>query len=375
MSRQRGHAILLTSVVLIGACLIGASAAASRYLLRERQQEALYSQAQSLSLSMDALESFSALQGHNSHTHVGHLPCPAAVPNGPPQTVCLNALAGYLPIQSVSKVNYLNIGLSTAWPVMASAGAPTWHYAVSPKLVQPNTLGWGQWVNESAPALWLETPQGDTREAMAVVAERLETMAPNTVRAHGQYAMLAPETWQRQREQTALSMATHQLMRWGHPIEQWLPQENLRLQQGQWMAVRSDCECRCTSTRCSCTCSSPGVWESAHPCATGSAACTPRPAGGGSPASGWTCTNTATEACVFQGPAGLLSAWPVSQYEPPAAINKSCQPAIPHLCPTSAQAGNACICRFSWPTASLPWIDRIKVKASSASGWQLEMQP
>lgn len=118
--------------------------------------------------------------------------------------------------------------------------------------------------------------------------------------------------------------------------------------------IDSGCQCRCTKTRCSCHCQNAGNWISPASCLDNNPNCTSQNAQ-------TDCTSLANQPCTFNGPARMKNLWPVSHFEPIAAINKSCRPIHSNQCPLS-QNSTACTCHFSWPDNTLPSLNQFSFK-------------
>ena len=63
-----------------------------------------------------SLLGFAGSQGIHSQSHLGHLPCPADLPDQAPKTTCLNKPWGYLPARS-------SFSTACSWPNVRRSGS------------------------------------------------------------------------------------------------------------------------------------------------------------------------------------------------------------------------------------------------------------
>lgn len=333
---QQGYSLLALTVLLMllgfaGAQVTESTALQQRLLLQQHGR-----QTQILEHIRASLLGFAANQGLHSQSHLGHLPCPAMQAGGYPQTSCLNKPWGHLPVSSKTAVNYLNPGIDARINELEPSARKQWHYAVSAQLVQPNALGWGRWVDYSQPAIRIQIPAENNRieqDIAAVVASHIKAVADHQYSITPPYTLIKTAALRKHMGRAQARQLNDTLQAWQQlNPELALPPghyENivaLPSQQHMFQPVDSGCYCRCTKTRCSCSCNGSGSWQSGPT----------------------TCTSTANEPCVFGGAASMQSWWPVSRFEPVAAVNKSCRPTARNQCPLSRD-NNPCTCSFSWP--------------------------
>lgn len=320
-------------------------------------------QQQSLVAARSALLAFANRQGVNSHTHPGHMPCPALFSGGAAQTSCLNRNWGWLPGQAVAKINHLNPGLALPYNALQLGTEKSWQYAVSAQLIQTNALGWSQWVDFSLPSLTVIAQNTAHAEVAAVVAHRIEPLDMHSVRVEPPYTVISVSELQASLDHRHAQDIAHTL--WLHQLalgdtNQWVtPTEHLiSVDVSQWQPVDPGCSCRCTRTRCTCQCTHQnGQWSSLAPCASGQAHCIQTP--GSSTAS--QCTSATNQPCVFMGTAQLQSQWPIARFLPVPGKNRACQPVRPNACPLSALAGQSCECNFGWPIGTLTRLEQTRI--------------
>lgn len=360
----------LVCMVVLG--LLGQQLLQSKQRHNDIKQGGKIAQAQSLQQSRQSLLAFASLQGFNSHTQLGHLPCPSNTPGGPAQTTCLQKPWGYLPVQSVSKVNYLNAGLPAVWNGLDTDLDKHWMYAVSQQVIQANALGWSQWVNFDLPTINVRIGQQVHTGVVAIIAQHIEPLAEDEYVAQEPALLLHLDDLQaliRDAQEAHLLAA---LRSWGKPpfAHENLKPANHPTGGSNWQAVNSECQCRCTKTRCTCSCEGEGQWASAAACDANNPRCTKQTSQSGLT---WQCTSTPSESCVFSGPAQLQTQWPVSRFEPVASAAKSCRPNTHHTCPLSPSS-TACICLFSWPDPVLSSLDRhtLSWKPGAQSSYAIE---
>jgi hypothetical protein len=71
----------------------------------------------------------------------------------------------------------------------------------------------------------------------------------------------------------------------------------------------------------------------------------------------------------------LQSQWPVSRFEPVAAVNKTCRPTERNQCPVST-GSEACTCDFSWPDNTKNDLDKFIVTNLPSGAFQVRpIQP
>lgn len=336
---QRGLGLLVLAMLLALSGFALAQINASGKFKEKLNQEQLARQSQVLDHIRAGLLGFTAQQGVHSQSHLGHLPCPASQANNIAQTTCLQKPWGYLPVRSKAATNYLKVGIDARNNELEPSIRRDWHYAVSAQLIQPNDLGWSRWVDFSKPGIQVRIPAENNRTERNIVAVVAHTILPI---AEHQYDITPPYFLIREHElrEYMSRIQTHLLK---DTLKSWASQikegENFTLaaaenlepiagKPGFFKPVNSNCNCRCTKTRCTCTCESAGQWRLEQ--------------------DGINCTSTSDEPCVLYGSANMRSAWPVSRFEPVAALNKSCRPKQRNQCPLSTSEV-ACVCNFSWP--------------------------
>lgn len=358
---QSGLGLLVLAVLLALGGFALAQVNASLKFKEKLNLEQLARQSQVLDHIRSGLLGFTAQQGVHSQSHLGHLPCPALHANNMAQTTCLQKPWGYLPVRSKTATNYLNVGIDARNNELEPSIHRDWHYAVSIQLIQPNDMGWSRWVDFSKPGIQVRIPsEGDRteRDIVAVVAYNIEPIAEH------HYEITPPYFLVREHElREHMARIQHHLMKdtltaWiSHSKEEEkftvVESENLEPVTGKagfFKPVNSNCSCRCTRTRCTCGCDSTGHWQLQQ--------------------DGTNCTSTEDEPCVLNGPTSMRSAWPVSRFEPVAAINKSCRPSQRNQCPLSTSAV-ACVCDFSWPNNTKASLDQFRISQSGAGQAQV----
>jgi hypothetical protein len=358
--QQQGYSLL---ALLILVMMLGFAALEFRNTETFRHGLVLQQKAretQTLELIRASLLGFAANQGLHSQSHLGHLPCPAMLPGQYAQTSCLNKPWGYLPVHSKIAVNYLNAGIDARFNELDTSSNTHWQYAVSSQLVQPNALGWGRWVDYSKPPIQVRIPSENNLIRTNIVAVVAKTITPTTEHQYdisSPYVLVHLSELQTHMKQVQLHQLRSTLNAWKKlnpqfssstsAHENMVPTNPLA---NVYQPIDSGCQCRCTKTRCSCHCNNLGNWASRALCTDNNPNCT----------SGDTqthCTSKPGEPCVFAGPASLRNLWPVSHFEPVAAINKSCRPTQSNQCPLS-QSSTACTCHFSWPDNTLSTLDQ-----------------
>jgi type II secretory pathway pseudopilin PulG len=357
---QRGLALLATLVLLmlVGVSMLTLQTHAKATADTKAQQHART--AQSLQTIRQNLLMFASLQGYNSHTQLGHLPCPAPInpeeDEDPlaPQTTCNKTPWGYLPIRSIAKTNYLNPSLAAQWNLSDMDANKQWMYAVSQQVLQPNKLGWSQWVNFALPSLTVHTESGIYSGIVAVVAENIAPIPEQTshYQASDPVLLLTQTELQhtiRKAQRAAIQNTLHAWKGNGRNHENLVQTPSPQTSTLNWTAQTSGCQCLCTKTQCKCQCDAEGQWTSTAPCTneTGTAACTQN-----TQSLAYTCTSTATQMCIFKGPAQLASAWPISRFDPVPRADTSCTPSAQHICPLDPK-GDGCLCAFEWPDNTL----------------------
>lgn len=349
------------ALLVMLALITGMGLAASKIYSTQTQQARLQQQletenATALLELKTGLIAFAQLQGHNSHSHVGNLVCPALTPDAPPQTTCVHNNLGYFPMESVVKVNYLRNTVPALWNYTQTSKNKAWAYAVSKQVIQPNTLGWSQWVDFKQAPLTVRMGNKTTTRAVAVIASAIDIGPDGVLTAQ------APAIWIEQAElENAVTQArifhtqnTLSLWKTQHPVI--AGHENL-LQTGMhsFKPVHSQCACRCTTSLCTCQCAQPANWVSKSACKTQNGQCTLRPD------QQTQCQSTPAMPCVFKGAAGLASLWPVSNFSPAPVQGRTCRPTQARLCPTS-QTATACECAFTWPASTLNALEGLEIE-------------
>lgn len=327
-------------------------AVGQRHSLKTPQNAQLNMQLQH---ATETLVQFGLAQGSNSHTHRGHLPCPASTPGGLPAVRCEQANLGFWPQLSDSKTNYLRNGLPLGL-ITSQANEPL-RYAVSPKLLAPNTLGWSGWYDPKGEPLWLSPPNGGPDiEVAAVVGFQLTPAGKNRISAHGAARWVSMPNLLAHIDQTNRQDIQATLQRWranhSEPMHASLETPQIReLSANTWAPNEPNCQCRCTKTRCTCHCDGTSQWVSAHECQAASAPhCEPLNNTKIGQSFATQCDSPGAHApCIFLGAAGMLSLWPISRYEPIPTVARACQPQNNFTCPGS-QTSEACTCRFGWPS-------------------------
>lgn len=359
---QGGLSLLVLAILLALSGFALAQFNAAGQYRQKLNLEQLARQNQVLDHIRAGLFGFTAQQGVHSQSHLGHLPCPATQANSIAQTTCLQKPWGYLPVRSKTATNYLNVGIDARTNELELSTHRDWHYAVSPQLIQPNDLGWSRWVDLSKPGIQVRIPPENNRTERNIVAVVAHTIVPI---AEHQYDITPPYFLIREHELRG-HMARIQTHLLKDTLKSWISHnsaaENFRLAEAEnlepmagkpsiFKPVNSNCSCRCTKTRCTCACDSAGQWRLEQ--------------------DGTDCTSTVDEPCVLYGPASMRSAWPVSRFEPVAAINKSCRPIQRNQCPLST-GSEACVCDFSWPDNTKASLDQFRISQSDASRIQVQ---
>ncbi|WP_334118308.1 hypothetical protein [Limnobacter sp.] len=346
---HQGYAFLVVLVLVILGGFATSKIAESGALQHALQLEQQTRQSQILDHIRSGLLGFASTQGIHSQSHLGHLPCPATLPEGPPQTTCLAKPWAYLPIHSKTAINYLNRGISARNHELAHAASHHWHYAVSAQLLQPNALGWSRWVDYSKPAMRIRIPAQQNRieeNIAAVVAKSIQSTGEHHYDVTPPYMLIRVNELQAHMVQAQIHLLRDTLRNTNNP-----PHENLIQAPGTtntFTPVNSNCACRCTKTKCTCNCDEPGQWSSTS---------SEQPV----------CFSTPESPCIFAGPATLQSQWPVSRFEPVAASNKSCRPSKRQECPLSTNS-TACTCDFSWPDNTKADLANFQITYSPISG-------
>ncbi|MCQ8897447.1 hypothetical protein NQT62_13480 [Limnobacter humi] len=373
---SRGQALLAALVAL---ALVTVSSTGF-WSMWHNQQQAQFQRSANTRLQLWAMKqtllNFASRQGINTLTQAGHLPCPANTPGGAPRVVCSNARVGYWPATTVIKTNYLGSALGpTTAPASSKQPAPAWYYGVSSQLVQPNPLGWSQWVNFDLPPLTVNTPEGIQTNIAAVAATGIQVLGPDYWQVEPPYLLISLRELQSAVRSVVQQQTLFTLQRWALYEQQRLnsgpvaPQTNENLQPAgtanRWQAINAGCQCHCTKTRCTCSCSQNAHWISRDTCAGSNGCSGSQLEPDGTPL--FHCVSTAYSACSFKGPAGLDSRWPISRFKPEAGINRPCNPTAEPLCPTSPGA-DACDCEFSWPSVVSGRLSQLQI-VHGDSGW------
>lgn len=332
-ANHKGYAFLVVLVLVMLAGFVTSKIAESGTHQHALQLEQQARQSQILDHIRSGLLGFAANQGIHSQSHLGHLPCPANIPEGPPQTTCLAKPWAYLPLHSKTGINYLNQGISAGKHELQPSASKHWQYAVSAQLLQPNALGWSRWVDYSKPAMQIRIPAQHNRieeNIVAVVAQAIQNTGEHHYDVTPPYMLIRVNELRAHMANAQIHLLRDTLSSTSHTNNP--PHENLIEAPGKsntYTPVNSNCACRCTKTKCTCTCDASGQWVSTS-------------------SEQATCTSTPESPCIFAGPASLKSRWPVSRFEPVAASNKSCRPTQRQECPLSTN-NTACTCDFSWP--------------------------
>ena len=298
-----------------------------------------------------SLLGFAGSQGIHSQSHLGHLPCPADLPDQAPKTTCLNKPWGYLPARSSFSINYLNLGLNARHNEGETSAQHHWHYAVSAQLLQANALGWSRWVDYTQPSIQVRIKTENNRihsGIAAVVATKIEPIDAHQYEISGPHLLISVRELQHQMTEVQKHQIRDTVTSWGQISastgQTIAPNENLTPNAGainNLKPVDSNCSCRCTRTRCTCQCDQNAQWISSGPCVGSNPGCLEH-------STHTECSSSLEVACVMGGPSQLKSHWPVSRFEPVAAANKSCRPVSRHECPLTTDS-TPCICDFSWP--------------------------
>lgn len=353
---QRGIGLLVLAIMLALSGYAFLQIQKSGQFKEKLNLEQLARQHQVLDHIRAGLLGFTAQQGVHSQSHIGHLPCPAASVNSIAQTTCLQKPWGYLPVRSKTATNYLNIGIDARNNELEPSTRRDWHYAVSPQLIQPNELGWSRWVDFSKTGIQVRIPSENNRtesDIVAVVAHIIQPTAENHYDITPPYFLISRHELREHIVRTQSHLLKDTLRSWistnvdtqNFTLVESENLESLAGKPGSFTPVNSNCGCRCTKTRCTCNCDSTGHWQLEH--------------------DGTNCTSTGDEPCVLYGPTSMRNAWPVSRFEPVAAINKSCRPTQRHQCPLST-GSEACVCDFSWPDNTKANLDQFTIIQTDA---------
>ena len=368
--QQQGMAMLVMALLMVVAGLLAQQIASARRNDEQRENQRLARQTQTLANIQESLLAFASQQGYNSLSQQGHLPCPAILPGGIPQTTCLTNPTGYLPAQSVAKTNYLNPNVSAQWDYSKNQLDKDWAYAVSTQLIQPNQLGWSRWVDFSKPALKVRTVHDMQNNVAALVAGSIQIEADGTLDPSSPALVLTVTQLQKHIEKTQAQTIINTTQTWlraihsapfAHEYLQAIaagPQTETSL---GFQSLQNTCACECSKTRCTCTCEeTQGWWASSSACYGNNPQCKaigqweeaqlPDWAITISKPNSFVCKSSSAQSCVFQGPAHLLSQWPIARFEPVASAGRPCQPTTANICPLS-KTGSNCTCQFGWPAA------------------------
>lgn len=330
-----------------------------------------------------SLLGFAGNQGIHSQSHLGHLPCPAAQPDGFfPLTTCLSKPWGLLPTQSKIAVNYLNQGIDARQNELEPSTRHQWQYAVSKQLLQPNALGWSRWVDYNQPAIEIQVPTENNRtegDIAAVVAHHIKPLGEQQYRITPPYLVIKVTELRTHMTKVQMGLMSNTLHAWLKLVPPAMaptsPPTNdhenliaLNVNKQTFSAIDSKCSCRCTKTRCTCGCEGAGKWQSNFSCVGNNLNCIEKEFFS-------SCTSNSEAPCVFSGPAGLQSQWPVSRFEPVAATNKTCRPTERNQCPVSTSS-EACTCDFSWPDNTKNDLDKFIVTNLPSGAFQVRpIQP
>lgn len=367
MNRETGYSLLIVLVLLmLGGFALQQLAINGRFS-HQLEVEQQVRESQILHDLKTSLLSFAGSQGIHSQSHLGHLPCPADLPDQAPKTTCLNKPWGYLPTRSSYSINYLNPGLNARHNERETSVQRHWHYAVSAQLLQPNALGWSRWVDYSQPGIQVRIKTENHRtqtDIAAVVAAKIERLGEHQYEVAGPYLLISVNELQRQMTEVQKHQIRDTLTTWMQLTASaglaLAHHENLSGSPNSgntYTPVNSNCSCRCTRTRCTCQCDQPANWVSSGSCVGTNLDCVEL-------AAHTECKSVVGKACVMSGPGQLKSNWPISRFEPVAAANKSCRPINRHECPLTRDS-TACTCDFSWP-------DNVK---SELQNFQINLDP
>lgn len=373
-SSQRGASLLALTAVL---CLCGMILVAWGESKLERQnlhQQIELSTLQELKQIRLSLFAHANLKGLNSLTHPGNMPCPSATPNGTTPATCLNAWLGYLPIESRSAVNHLRLAIHAKPNAKSVSQDKFWRYAVSPQVIQPNELGWSQWVDWTQASLTVLHDGEITSDVAVAVAENLEFLDTYKVQTHGSYLLLRTSDLQRAVSNAQTASILNTFNTWKSQNPQMFQHENLMWDEQTQTAQPKwpDCKCSCTRSRCTCACEDDSWWTSTAACLTESETCQATSKWNtavlakGKPLS-YVCNAKKGSTCIFKGNSRLLSAWPVSTTLPVAAKGKSCEQFEFGFCPLSSSS-TSCTCDFNWPSNSKAYLPRINIQVNSGTG-------
>lgn len=372
-NNQRGTSLMALTVILCLSAVILLTWGDSRSKAQNLSQQIELSTLQELKHIKASLFAHANLKGFNSLTQPGNLPCPSGTPGGTTPASCLNAWFGYLPIESRSAVNHLRLAIHSKPNAISVSKDKSWRYAVSPQLIQPNELGWSQWVNWNQPSITVWHDGQMTTDVAIVVSEGMELLDGYTLRIWGAHLLIRTPDLKREvsNSQTASVMSTFNTWLQSNPEAythenlNWNAQTNMA--QPKW----ADCQCSCTRTRCTCACQEDSWWTSNFACLSESETCqsiskwdaSSMPKG---KALAHVCKAQQGNTCVFKGSARPLSAWPVSSTLPVAAKGKACEQFGFGSCPLSINS-TPCVCDFNWPSNSRSHLSNITIKINPGS--------
>ena len=374
---QVGASLLVAVWVIACVGLLGIQQLNSQYTQWSTATQTLASEMTELNRIKKELLQFASQQGLNSLSDPGRLPCPSLTPMGQPQVQCLHARMAYLPRLTHSATNYLNQAI--AHTPSTQAGSKAWHYAVSPQLLQPNSLGWSQKVNWSLPALSVQSGENLLTNVAAVVARGLD-LQDGVITFESPVTMVTVEELQTQISQSQLFQVNAILSTL--PVGLAMDQLKPFVKESSGTASPSDasCRCRCTKTRCECNCTEPAWWVSDESCLRDTETCQTvknwnssglphyvRRATQDRSEHTTLCLSSFESPCVVNGPTWLLSQWPVSHYKPVAAQGRSCQPDQISECPLSSRT-TPCECFYGWPLMNSQALSQLELVEQS-SGW------
>jgi hypothetical protein len=308
------------------------------------------------------------LKGLNSLTHPGNVPCPASTPEGITPASCINSWLGYLPIESRSAVNHLRLAVSAKPNGKSLLLDKSWRYAVSPQLIQPNELGWSQWVDWNQPSLSVWHDDQVTTDVAVLVAEGIELLDGHTVKASGVHVLIRVSELKNAVLKSQIAAVNNTFNGWKSQSPEMFTHENLswdgqsNTAQPKW----ADCQCSFTRPRCNCKCNEDSWWTSNAACLVESDTC--KPIEKWDPAilpkgqfRSHLCHAQEGNSCMFKGNSRLLSGWPVSSTLPVAAKGKACENFGFGSCPLSTSS-SACVCDFNWPSHSKAQLGSIHIK-------------
>lgn len=378
---QRGSSLIALTAIL---CLCGMVLMAwgeSKLQSQNLQQQIELSTLQELKQIRLGLFAHANLKGLNSLTHPGNMPCPSTTPNGTTPATCLNAWLGYLPIESRSAVNHLRLAIHSKPNAKSVSQDKFWRYAVSPQVIQPNELGWSQWVDWNQTGLTVLHDGQITSDVAVVVAEEMELLDAYRLQTRGAYFLLQASDLKRAVSNAQNASILNTFNTWKSQNSEMFQHENLLWNEQKQTAQAKwpDCSCSCTRSRCTCACQDDSWWTSNSACLTESETCQASSKWSaatltkGKPLS-HVCNAKKGSSCSFKGSSRLLSAWPVSTTLPVAAKGKSCELFQFGSCPLSSN-NTACTCEFNWPSNSKAYLPSVNFQVNSGADHDSSTDP